>query len=144
VVVAGFLTLSIAIRSGADSVRDPVQRVGKGQTIDLGPDHAAAQRGLRARLQLATDTESVELASVGGDFAADHVLLHLSHPTEARADLSLALVRVDSTRYLGRLAVPRDHAWNLQLQSMDGSWRLQGRLARDALSADLSPAVDGD
>jgi len=144
VVVAGFLTLAIAIRSGGDdAVRDPVQRVGKGQTIDLGPDRVAAQRSLRGRLQLAADTEAVELVADGADFDADRLTLRLSHPTEAREDLSLELVRVDAQRHLGRLVVPRDHAWNLQLAPADGSWRLQGRLARDALSADLSPAVDG-
>lgn len=144
VVVAGLLTLSIAIRSGGDdNVRDSVQRVGKGQTFDLGPDRVAAKRGLRAQLQLSEDTEAIELAAQGADFDADRLVLRLSHPTEAREDLSLELVRVDAQRYLGRIEVARDHAWNLQLAPVDGSWRLQGRLARDALDAELSPAVDG-
>ncbi len=143
VVVAGLFTLSLAIRSGgADVVIDPVSRVGKGQTIDLEPDRAAARLGLSAELQLAGDTEAVELRTLGGSFDAPLLRLVLSHPSEARGDLSLDLVKIADDRYGGRLALPRDHAWNLHLAPADAAWRLQGRLERDALSAPLSPAVD--
>jgi uncharacterized protein len=145
VVVASFLTLSIAIRSSGsvDAVRDPVQRVGKAQTFDLAPDRAAARLGLAAELRLAADTEAVELHATGGVMETERLSLVLTHPSESREDLSLELVRVEPERFVGRLAVPRDHAWNLHLAPIGEPWRLQGRLERGALSAELTPAVDG-
>lgn len=144
VVVASFLTLSIAIRSSGsvDAVRDPVQRVGKAQTFDLAPDRAAARLGLSAQLRLAGDTEAVELHATGGAMETERLRLVLTHPSEAREDLGLDLIRVEPTRFVGRLAVPRDHAWNLHLAPAGEAWRLQGRLEHGALQAELSPAVD--
>lgn len=143
VVVAGFLTLAIALRSGgADVASDPVQRIGKAQTLDLTADRVAARRGMRARLALSADTEAIELTPDGAGFDGDRLSLRLSHPTAASGDLSLDLLRVDDERFVGRLALPRDHAWNLQLTPAEGDWRLQGRLRRNALGADLVPAVD--
>lgn len=145
VVIAGFVTLAIAIRSGGDdAVRDPGSRVGKAQTADLGPERNAARLGLRARLLLSADTEAVELHAEAGEFNSDSLTLVLAHPREAAGDLSLSLIRADASRYFGRLAIPRDHAWNLQLEPSDGQWRLQGRLPLEGLSAELSPAVDND
>jgi hypothetical protein len=145
VVVAGFVTLAIAIRSGGDdAVRDPGSRVGKAQTADLGPERNASRLGLQARLLLASDTEAVELNAEAGVFDSDSLTLAFTHPRDAAADLSLNLVRADASRYVGRLAVSREHAWNLQLEPADGQWRLQGRLPIGTLSADLSPAVDDD
>lgn len=145
VVVAGFITLAIAIRSGGDdAVRDPGGRVGKAQTADLTPERYAARRGLQARLLLSADTEAVELRTEAGEFGSDSLTLMLTHPREAAGDLSLSLIRADASRYFGRLAIPRDHAWNLQLEPIDGQWRLQGRLPLEGLSAELSPAVDND
>ncbi len=143
VVVAGILTLVIAIRSGgADTVHEPGSRVGKAQTVDLAPDREAARRGLSAELRLAGDTEAVELQTLAGSFDAPSLRLVLSHPSEAREDVTLDLVKIADDRYAGRLALPRDHAWNLHLAPADARWRLQGRLERDARSAPLSPAVD--
>lgn len=145
VVVAGFVTLAIAIRSGGDdAVHDPGSRVGKAQTADLSPERNAARLGLQARLMLSSDTEALELRTEAGVFDSDSLTLLLIHPRDAAGDLSVSLIRADALRYFGRLAVPRDHAWNLQLQPTDGQWRLQGRLPREALSAELSPAVDND
>ncbi len=145
VVVAGFVTLAIAIRSGGDdAVRDPGSRVGKAQTADLGPERSAARLGLQARLVLSADTEAVELRAEAGEFDRDSLTLVLTHPLDAAGDLSLNLIRADESRFVGRLHIPRDHAWNLILEPDDGQWRLQGRLPHGALSADLAPAVDND
>jgi len=144
VVVASFVSLAIAINSSGsvDAVRDPVQRVGKGQTYDLAPDRTAARLGLSAELRLASDTEALELHATGGALDADRLALVLTHPSQAREDLSLELVRVEPARFVGRLDVPRDHAWNLHLAPAGEAWRLQGRLERGALNAELSPALD--
>jgi len=145
VVLASLMTLTIAVRSGgADSVADPVQRVGKGQTIDLAPDQMAARRDVHARLTLIDDSEAIELALQGDVADAAYLNLTLQHPTLAANDRDVQLVRVDAQRYLGRLALPRGHAWNVQLAANDGSWRIHGRLARDSRSADLVPAFDRD
>lgn len=143
VVVAGFVTLGLATRSGSfDAVPDPVQRVGKAQTVDLGPDRMAAGLGLAGELRLAADTEAIELVAPDLPAADARLRLVLSHPSEAREDLSIDLLALGHGRFAARLAVPRDHPWNLHLSPPDGRWRLQGRLDAGALSAALAPALD--
>lgn len=143
VVVAGIVTLVLAARSGSfDAVPDPVQRIGKAQTLDLGPDRLATGLGLAGELRLAPDTEAVELVAPDLPAADVRLRLVLSHPSEARADVSVELLASGAGRYAARLAVPRSHAWNLRLSPLDGRWRLQGRLDAGALSAALAPALD--
>ncbi len=143
VVVAGFVTLGLAARSGSfDAVPDPVQRVGKAQTVDLGPDRVAAGLGLAGELRLAPDTEALELLAPSLPDTDARLRLVLSHPSEAREDLAVELLAMGGGRFVARLAVPRDHPWNLHLSPPDGRWRLQGRLDSGALGAALAPALD--
>ncbi|MFA5684671.1 MAG: FixH family protein [Lysobacteraceae bacterium] len=144
VVIASFVTLSMALRSSgsADSVRDPVQRVGKGQTIDLAPDQAAAARGLRLRLRLSPDTESIEAELLAGELSDHRLSLLLIHPAQASEDLQTELIQASPGRFFGRMAVAREHAWNVYLSAADGGWRVQGRLDAQAAETVLTPAVD--
>lgn len=143
VVAASLATLSLAIVSGSsDSTREAVTRVGKGQTSDIAPDRRAARLGLTARLQRAPDSEAIRIDVRGSAIDADQLLLLLTHPISAGQDAEAVLVRSGDAQFSGRLQASSEHAWNLQLQTIDGAWRLQGRLPRDAAYADLAPAVD--
>lgn len=143
VVVASLITLSLAISAGAsDSTRESVSRVGKGQTADIAPDRLAARLGLTARLERAPDSEAIRVELAGVAIDANQLRLLLTHPISADQDAEAILVRSGASQFSGRLQATSGHAWNLQLQSLDGDWRLQGRLPRDAASAELAPAVD--
>lgn len=140
VVVAGFITLWLSIRSGgADTVADDVRRTAQMQTTDLGPDQAAAGRRLSAVLSL-QDTRVV-LVPVSGDFAARQPLhLRLSHPVRADRDLHLVL-QPDDTGWSAPVAVAPGNAWSATLQDADGQWRITGRLQAGQRAARLAPAL---
>lgn len=143
-VVAGIATLLIALRAGgADAISTQVQRTAQIQVEDLAPDRRADALELTATLQLDRGTGAVGTILTQPGVVADLQLrLLLQHPAEARADHATMLVR-SGERWLGRLEpVPAAHAWNLQLVSGDGRWRLWGRLEAGASSATLRPRLE--
>jgi hypothetical protein len=124
-----------------DSVDPAVQRTAEIQTVDLGPDEAAAKLQLAALFRI--DGKSLEVLPLHSGFDADKPLqLVLQHP--ARADLDRALLLHPSPGgWKVDARIDAGHDWNLQLTPEGGRWRLQGRLPRGRLAARLQPAVGG-
>ena len=141
-VVAGIATLVLALRSGgADAVPSQVRRTAQIQVADLSADQLALRAKLRATLQVDVGTGALELRLLGAAASPPPTLrLDLVHPLHAEADRSLILVASGSTWH-GRIDPARTHAWNLRLVSIDASWRLIGRLEREAAQATLRPAL---
>lgn len=146
VVAASVWTLVIAINAGgADSVADTVQRTGKAQVSDLGPDREAARLGLAGRLAVDLDSGAlrVELQGAAADAQPALLWLELRHPVRAE-DQRLPLSRAGEA-WQGRLppaaseGVPHD--WILRVAPEDVAWRLAGRLEAGAAEATLNPAV---
>ena len=139
-IVAGVGLVVVAVRSGgADTVGDDVRRVSQIQTTDLGPDELARARDLSAVLRL--EAEMVEVIPVGGRHERGAPLeLLLRHPTRANEDVRIVLTPSDNG-WRGESAVATDHDWLLQLQPVDGSWRLRGRLPKAQLAARLAPSL---
>jgi uncharacterized protein len=123
-----------------DVARDDVQRILQAQVADLGPDEAALQLGLTMLLSLGDDI--LELRAISGRAPGPGALrLVLVHPLDASQDRELLLQPAgDAWRADGTWDMAHD--WNLELTSLDGSWRLTGRLPRDARSARLQPALE--
>ena len=92
VVIAGFLTLGIAIRAGgADASIDAVQRMAQVQQTDLSADRAAEQQGLGASLALRDGRIVLQmLGSVGETRLLN---LQFEHPTASSKDRVIALTR---------------------------------------------------
>jgi hypothetical protein len=141
VVIAGFVTLGLAMRDGgADSVPSQVRRTAQVQVEDGSIDQRAAELGLEAVLRRDADTGAVTLSLQARQPLEDGQLqLQLLHPAQAAADRELTLVRSGEAWY-GRVD-PVDHAWNVRLESIAGDWRLSGRLPADADEARLRPAI---
>jgi len=138
--VASVALLVAAARSSGndDMVADRVQRTAQVQVSDLAPDVAARELGLAATLQVADGQLVVRPDATFPDGRS--VRLALRHPTRADADLAFVLQR-GSGGWSVAHAVPRTHDWSLTLSSLDGRWRLQGRLPRDRGEARLQPAL---
>jgi hypothetical protein len=138
-VVASVALLIAAARSSGnnDAVADRVQRTAQIQVSDLAPDVAARTLGLAATLQVADGRLRVRPDArfpEGGS-----VRLALRHPTRADADLAFVLPPGDGWTRVQ--PVPRTHDWSVTLSSLDGRWRLQGRLPRGHDEARLQPAL---
>lgn len=137
VVVAGFITLGIAIRSGelAGST-DDVRRMAQVQESDLGADQAAQRRGLSASLRVEAGT--VQLQLLGASEADDALTLRFEHPADASLDRVVALSR-EGASWSGQIALPQAPGWRLVLLAADASWRLDGHLDGDRGVAVLTP-----
>ncbi len=133
----------IAAGPGSTDSSDPtVKRTAQIQTVDMGPDEAAAKLQLSALLRL--DGDSIEVLPLHSGFDTSRPLqLILQHP--ARADLDRALVLAPAAGgWRAEAAIERGHDWNLQLTPQEGRWRLKGRLSRGLLAARLQPVVTAE
>ncbi len=126
VVVAGFITLGIAIRSGelAGST-DDVRRMAQVQQSDLGADQAAQRRGLSASLRV--DSGGVRLQLLGASEADNALTLRFEHPSDAGMDREVSLQR-EGDLWSASIALPEARGWRLVLLAADASWRLDGQL----------------
>lgn len=139
-VVAGILLLVIAVRSGgADVVRDDVRRVSQIQTTDLGPDEHA--RALELSAVLRSDEGVLQVIAVTGDFNVRAPLrVVVQHPTRAIEDLQVELAP-SAGSWRATLELDDSHDWIVQLEPLDGAWRLRGRLPKQQHAVRLAPSL---
>jgi uncharacterized protein len=140
-VVAGIVTLMIAIRSGStDAVPDVVKRTAQIQESDMGADRRAIELGLRGDLILEPQSGAVTVR-VQGLVTTDNTLrLKLLHAGRASADQELRLIRANDA-WLGRVEGVTGQVWNVEIEGEQRAWRLGGRLDLDATRSDLQPML---
>jgi len=139
-IVAGVGLVIVAARSGgADVVRDEVQRTSQIQTTDLSADQQAARAGLSAVLRF--EEGRIEIIPVNGDFDRQQPLkLVLQHPTSEVQDMEFTLQPFESG-WQGQGTIDDGHAWNVELSSLQGAWRLHARLPKEQHAVRLAPAL---
>ncbi len=121
VVVAGFLTAWLAVRSDDGLVIDDYYKQGLAINQTLGRSEAAGRLGMKAELQLVDGRLRVLL---GGPAGAGALTLRLVHPTRAGMDQSVHLAAVGPGVYEGRLRSSQPGRWHVVLEARD--WRLAG------------------
>lgn len=136
-VVAGILTVVVAVRSGGqDTAIDEVRRTAQIQQTDLSADRQALQRGLSATLVRAGDRFEVQV--LGGVDPTRPLHLRLLHPTESSRDQNIELLPAGD-RWTASHPLPAAAGWTLSLQSSEGDWRLDGTLPQGQDHAVLLP-----
>jgi hypothetical protein len=127
-VIAGFVTLGLAITSDDGVVEDDYYRRGKEINLVLARDQAAAARGLQGHIELDDATHQLQLRLSARDPAAiaDNVELKFLHATRAGVDKTLILARQSDGSYRVPLPELAQGHWNVQLVAQD--WRLVGSL----------------
>lgn len=140
-VVAGLLLVVTAVRAGgADDVDATVERHAQVQLSELVPDEAAQRLQMAALVRL--DPGAVEVLPVSGPLPrASHLVLTLSHPTDARQDRRIELAP-GPNGWQAKATVPVEHDWLLRVAPADGHWRVVGRMVRGAPTR-LGPALPG-
>ncbi|MCK7592760.1 FixH family protein [Pseudomarimonas salicorniae] len=137
VVVAGLVTLGIAIRAGQlDASSDAVRRMAQVQQTDMRADAQALRRGLSASLRV--EDGALQLQLLGAGEADDALSLHFEHPSNSKLDRHIALQR-DGSVWTARIDLPVADHWRLVLRASDASWRLDGELRGHSGIAVLSP-----
>lgn len=125
-VVGGFVTLSLAIRSGDELVLDDFRKEGLAIYADPRRDAAAAELGVTAELSIDRQDGRVEvtLSLPQGESPAE-LLLVLSHATRAEFD-HMVVLRRSGSGYGGRLERFEPGRWYLELTPRARDWRLKG------------------
>ena len=127
-VIAGFVTLGLAITSDDGLVEDDYYRQGKEINRVLARDHAAATHGLQGRVELDETQHQLLIRLTARESAAiaDNVELKFLHATRAGVDKTLILARESDGAYRAPLPELAQGHWNVQLAAQD--WRLVGSL----------------
>lgn len=123
-VLAGVVTLFIAIRSDDGLVADDYYRQGLGINRAIARQHLAAALELEAVVMKVKDNMiSVELKGREGISFPRKLRLSFSHPTRAVEDQGVVLERV-GTSYLGFFTVPASGRRDIVLEDIERTWRL--------------------
>lgn len=141
VVVAGFVTLFVAIRAGgADAYPSEVRRTAQIQVESLAADQAAIARGIAGSLAIDPDTGGIRvvLENVPGDVV--QVRLSLIHPARAEGDSELMLTR-SGDAFHGRIATPLAQVWSVRVSDVEGGWRVGGRYEQGRRAVRLAPSL---
>lgn len=138
--IAGAVTIGIAIKQPADSRSAEVSRIAQIQFEDQAADHRAAEHGLRATLHSNAASGTIELSIEPQELVGDALLLRLEHPLQAAKDRELPLRR-EGQRWIATTTPWGAQAWRVHLISDAGGWRLSGRLEQGSSATQLLPAV---
>lgn len=145
VVVAGFVTLWLAIASYDGLVADDYYKRGLGINRMLERAERAVALSLVAEVDVLPDgTARVVLTSSGAPLAAvpSMVRLTLIHPTRAGADRRIELQRGPDGVYRGQAGVLPEGRWRVGVETEE--WRLpavpvEGAIRAQRISASTSP-----
>lgn len=128
VVVAGFITLWLAIKSSDGLVTEDYYRKGLAVNQTLAQSERAVKAGLQAGLRITSDTLSLRLSATDTTFVLPPTLVvTVSHPTRAGLDQTRILARNGQT-YSGEYRLPAAGHWLVLLEDESKTWRLMGNV----------------
>ena len=138
VVVAGFVTLGIAIQSSDGLVADDYYKQGKAINMTHTRDATAKALGYRAQLAMsAVGQITLKFAEAAPPSKILRLTLH--HPTRAGFDRQVLLTRTADGTYRAAMPVIDASRWSLTLDDEANTWRLTG----DWNSGEKSVALGG-
>ena len=123
VVVAGFVTLGMAIQSSDGLVADDYYAQGKAINKMLTRDARARELGYRAALDLGV-SGNVTLTFAAAAPAESKLRLILHHPTRAGFDREVLLLRGGDGRYAAAMPPIDSARWSMTLEDESRTWRL--------------------
>jgi hypothetical protein len=131
VVVAGFVTLGLALSSNDGLVVDDYYKQGKEVNRSFKRDDAARALGLSANVRFDERLDSVHVVLTATNLEqalkSSPLRLTLAHATLAGRDQQIELKRV-STGFAGKLSGLGPGKWHVVLEDVERSWRLQSTM----------------
>ena len=124
VVVAGFVTLWLAVESSDGLVAEDYYKQGLAVNRVFAREDAAERLGISATVEPVRDTLRVLLSGRAAPLA---LFVHLAHATRAGFDVTLRLARGGDGSYSGALppALPAGH-WHVSIEDPRREWRVAG------------------
>jgi len=132
VIVAGIVTLWLAVVSNDGLVADDYYKQGLTVNQRLQRDQTAASLGLRADLMQSDLSVRLLVSSDIPLALPDVITVRLSHPTRAGFDQLVALKSEGGNFYGGKLAEAIDGRWLVAIEDPAGQWRLHGEWLVDS------------
>ncbi len=132
VIVAGFVTLWLAISSDDGLVAEDYYKRGLAINQTLSRGQAARDLGLSAEVTLGEATGRVTVTMHGGGTLPDVLNLRLVHPTRAVADQKLELHKTAPGTFVAALASPVDGRRVVLIEDPARQWRLAGEASGSA------------
>ncbi len=142
-VIAGFVTLGLAVMSDDGLVEDDYYRRGKEINRVLARDRAAAQLGIKGTVDLDAARHELKLSLDAREDMnlPEQIEFRFLHATRAGLDKDVILPRVSGATYRAPLPELAPGHWNVQLSAQD--WRLVGSLrVPGERRLDLRPAMN--
>lgn len=129
VIVAGFVTLWLAIKSDDGLVADDYYKRGLAINQTLSRGDAARTLGMSADVVLSDEAGRVTVTMRGNAVLPEILQLRLVHPTRAIADQKLELRRTAPGIYVAALTAPVDGRRLVLIEDAARQWRLAGEAA---------------
>jgi len=133
VIVAGSVTLWLAVSSFDGLVADDYYKQGLAVNQRLQRDHLASDLGLHADLMRSENNIRLLLGAAGDTKMPEALTVKLAHPTRAGLDQLVSMVGEGQGFYGGKLAAEISGRWHVSIEDPAGKWRLQGDWQVDAV-----------
>lgn len=131
VIVAGIVTLWLAVVSNDGLVTDDYYKQGLAVNQRLQRDHKAGGLGLHADIMRSGDKVRLLLGADGQVNLPPAITLKLAHPTRSGLDQAVQMVAEGQGFYSGKLTGELAGRWLVSLEDPAGEWRLHGEWLAD-------------
>ena len=133
VVIAGFITLYIAIVNAPSMVSDNYYKDGLAINRSLLEDELARKNLISAKLQIDNDNKEI-LLTLNGQQVEDNgvLILYFIHPVDSKSDFEVPLQKNTDGSYRQSILTLDKTRWYLQLSPVVASpeqrWRIRGEI----------------
>lgn len=124
-VIAGFITLAIAINTWDGLVVDDYYKEGRAIVQTIGRTERAKELGLSAQLRVRTDSLRIDLSAAKLEDLPQSIRLTIAHPTRGGSDQELFLSGPGGV-FEGAIKPLSTGRWLFQLEDESRSWRMNG------------------
>ncbi len=132
VIVAGIITVWLAVVSNDGLVTDDYYKQGLTVNQRMHRDQQAAKLGLHADLMRADGNIRLLMAATAAVDLPEKIVLKLAHPTRSGQDQLLQMNAEGQGVYTGKLGADIGGRWLVSIEDPAGQWRLQGEWLADS------------
>jgi hypothetical protein len=125
-IIAGAVTLFVALRTNDGVVADDYYKQGLAVNQMIHRDVAAQEMGLQAEIMRSGTALRVFLTSAAAQPLPSRLTLRLSHPVQNIMDQNILLTRSEEGFYSGELDAGTSGRWHVYLEDQEATWRLWG------------------
>jgi uncharacterized protein len=139
VIVAGFATLYLAVKSEDGLVVDDYYRQGLAINATLAREERARVFGVSATMEISQQRDHVLVELKGPSKNAIRLRLRLVHPTRTGQDQTAILVMQPGGTYAASIRPLAEGSWRILLEDDASNWRIDGMLLPGKDRAELRP-----